>query len=271
MPAYQEAARAWIGNGMCALRTDGREGLQRYTTTVDEWIRKLRRRGDLDRVRLFLNMFSYQCKVAFYLCTSTAWVGILQRLSQTQQINTVGERFMQIWHHQNRAPDDFGVSRDALCGQVLAMHPLSGVVLTSPEHLTVVGDWIGHPDYEALHAKNQVGQCAAYWDLVATILIAAHEYDRSRKRWEEGRKESTRADSKKVSRKSRDDSTASERVLFEDFAAARGHVCSECSGTLAYSHFKPAEEGKPTATAFYRCQSCEREESIEVSRDDLAN
>ena len=51
MPAYQEAARAWIGNGIRALRTEGREGLRRYTGTVDEWIRRLRRRGNLDRGR----------------------------------------------------------------------------------------------------------------------------------------------------------------------------------------------------------------------------
>ena len=191
MPAYQEAARAWIGNGIHALRTEGREGLQRYVGTVDEWIRRLRRRGNLDRVRLFLNMFSYQCKVAFYLCYCSAWVGILQRLAQTREPNIIGERFMRLWHHQNRAPDDFGVSQDAFCGQVLALHPLSAVVLTAPEHRAVVGNWIGHPDYEALHASGQVAQCEAYWDLVATILIAAHEYDRSRERWEAGRGQAT--------------------------------------------------------------------------------
>ena len=268
MPAYREATQASIGNGIRALRTEGRKGLQRYTGTVDEWIRKLRRRGSLDRVRMFLNMFSYQCKVAFYLCYCSAWIAILQWLAQTRGPNVLGERFMRLWHHQNRAPDDSGVSRDAFCGQVLALHPLSAVVLTSPEHLTAVGDWVGHPDYEALLTSGQVAECEEYWDFVATVLIAAREYDRSRRRWEAGRGQTTRTDTERLSQQSRDDSVASARVLFEDFAAARGHVCPDCSGPLAYVRYERAEKDRPGVIAFFRCQSCDREITVEVAEDD---
>ena len=275
MPAYRKAFETWTDNGIRALRTEGREGLRRYTGTVDEWIRKLRRRGNLDRGRMFLNMFSYECKVAFYMCYCSAWVGIVNRLSQNPEPNVLGDRFMRIWHHQNRAPDDSGISRDAFCGQILALHPLSAVILTSPEHLAAVGNWVGHPDYEALQANGRVLQCDAYWDLVATILISAHEYDRSRRQWEAGRKQATHADTESVSQQSRDDGTASAQILFEDFAAARGHDCPECSNTLTYvRHEQPkvdesTETDEPTVKVFFRCGSCDCETTIEVSHDDI--
>ena len=66
MPAFQEAARAWIGNGVIALRKGGSEGLSAYVATVGRWIAKYRRRGGDNRTRLFVNLFAYESKVAFY-------------------------------------------------------------------------------------------------------------------------------------------------------------------------------------------------------------
>lgn len=271
MPAYQEAVQAWIGNGICALRTEGREGLGRYTQTVDEWIRRLRRRGGAERVHRFLNMFAYECKVALYQCYCSAWVGILQWLAQNREPNVLGDRFMRLWHHQNRAADDAEVYRDVFCGQVLALHPLSAVVLTSPQHLHVIGRWIGHPDYDALQSSGQIGSSAEYWNLVAMIMIAAHEYDWSRRRWEETRGQSTRADLASITLRARDEGVASPRLVFEDYAAARGIVCSECSAALSYDRYDPADAEDPTprARVYFRCISCGHEQTVEVGADDL--
>lgn len=271
MPAYVEAAQAWIGNGIGALRREGREGLQRYTQTVDEWIRKYRRRGEIDRVRLFVNMFSYQCKVAFYHCYANAWVGILQSLKQAGKLDLLGERFMRLWQHQNRPADDAEVHRDVFSGQIPALHPLSAVVLNSPEHLEVIGRCIGLPDYEGLTTSGKIIESREYWDLVATVLIAAHEYDRSRRRWEERREHPTHTSSNEVARQARDDATGSLRILFEDYAAARGRLCSECSGELRYVRQEPSGTAEsPMAIVTFRCQSCGRETEIEVGHDDVA-
>jgi hypothetical protein len=270
LPAYQEAARAWLGNGAIALRREGREGLRRYTGEIDEWIRSLRRRGNLDRVRMFLNMFSYECKVAFYTCYCSAWVAILRWLAENREPNTTGERFMRIWHHQNRASDAGEVHRDVFCGQVLAIHPLSAVVLSSPEHLAVIGNWLGHRDYETLYASNRFGQCDEYWDFVATILIAAHEYDRSRRRWDERRGQPTRAASDRLPAQARDDSVASARVLFEDFAAARGLHCPRCSGPLDYVRYETPPDGSSGVAVSFRCRSCGEQTTVPVERGDVA-
>ena len=57
LPAFQEAARAWIGNGIQALRVDGTEGLRDYVQTLGVWVKKYRKRGQIDRTRMFLNPF----------------------------------------------------------------------------------------------------------------------------------------------------------------------------------------------------------------------
>ena len=113
-----------------------------------------------------------------------------------------------------------------------------------------------------------MGECDAYWDFVATILIAAHEYDRSRERWKRQRGEVTHVDSGRVAQETRDDSMASARLLFEDYVAARGYVCDDCSGTLAYERHEAVEEDRPAVVVF-RCQSCGREKAIEVTRNDV--
>ncbi len=220
-------------------------------------------------MRRFLNMFSYECKVAFYGCYSCAWVGILPLLSQNREPNPIGDRFMGLWHNQNRAPDDPEASGGVFCGQVLALHPLSAVVLTSPEHLTVIGDWIGHPDYESIVATGQIAECSEYWDFVATILTAAHEYNHSKRRWEESRGQHTEVNADIVAQHSRDDAIASAAVLFDDFAAARGLVCSECSTSLSYARHESQGGEEPIVTAYFRCKSCSNETAIEISRSDL--
>jgi hypothetical protein len=270
MPAYTEAARRWIGNGIQALRTEGREGLQRYTRTVDEWIRKYRRRGGIDRVRKFVNMFSYECKVAFYLCYANAWVGILQSLRRSGDLDALSERFMRLWHHQNCAADDSEVHRDAFCGQILALHPLSAVVLTSPQHLAAIGQYLGLPDQEALIANGRIAATEEYWDMVSTILVAAHEYDRSRQRWDETRDHPIHTSSDLVEQQARDDATASLRVFFEEYVAARRQFCSECSGPLSFVRHEPAGTAdSPAAIVYFRCTSCNRETAIEVGQSDV--
>ncbi len=270
MPAFDEAAQAWIGNGIVALRRDGHEGLWRYTQTVDDWICRLRRRGGIDRVRQFLNMFSYECKVAFYGCYCSAWVAILQRLGQNREPNAVGERFMQLWHNQNRVSDDAEVRRDVFCGQILALHPLSAVVLTSPQHLAVIGRWFGHPEYEAILSAGKIADCPEYWDLVTTILIAAHEYDQSRRRWEGSRNQTTLVSTESVDQHPAGDSSVfSPRIAFEDFAAARQHQCPACSAHLTYLQHETRSGQDPTVIAEFRCSSCQREKTIEIRLGDV--
>jgi hypothetical protein len=214
-------------------------------------------------------MFAYECKAAFYRCYARAWQLILQWHEHYFPREVVGRRFLEFWHAQNQPREDLGESRDVFSGQVLALHPLSGVVLSSPEHLAAIGNWIGHPNYETITATGQIAECSEYWDLVATILIAAHEYDQSRRRWEDSRGQRIEVDTNIVSQRSRDDAIGSVALLFEDYAAARGIVCPECSGAMSYVRHESHGGDESNVTVNFRCAPCDRETAIEISRTDL--
>ena len=268
MPAFDDAAEAWFGNGIVALRRGGRDGLQRFLLTVDHWVCKLRKRGSIDRVRMFLNRFSCNCKIAFYSCYSNAWVGIFQLLQKMGELDLLGERFMRMWHYQT--PPAQG-QQDIFCGQIPALHPLSAIVLTSPQHLEVIGRYIGRPDFDELQASGAFAQTKEYWEMVATFLVAAHEYDRSRRRWEVQRKLPTQTNSEVVAEKSRDDGIPTPGRLFEDFARRRRVLCPACSGTPSYARHQSLETtDPPSAVVFYRCQKCHHEWSLDISGDDGA-
>lgn len=270
MPAYVAAAQAWIGNGIVALRREGREGLNRYIQTLDEWLRRLRRRGGINRVRMFLNMFSYECKVAFYYCYGNAWIGILPRLQQMGELDLLGERFMRLWHHQNQPPEGAEVHRDIFSGQIPALHPISAVILTSPQHLEVIGRYIGRPDYNELQASGAYLQCSEYRDMVATILVAAHEYDRSRRRWEDQRGQGIPSASEAANERHRDDGAASVHILFKNYTDRRRKSCSECSGELSYVRHELLDDvNSPAVLAFFVCQECNHQTQLEISEDDL--
>jgi len=274
MPAFQEAARAWIGNGITAFRTAGRDGLRSYIASgLCEWIPRLRKRAGLKRVRTYLNMFSYECKVAFYLCHTSAWVGLLPQLVERHGLNEIGERFMRLWHNQNQPQEtsDGQLVRDVFCGQVLSLHPLSAIVLTDPVHLTTIGNWIGHADCDRLHKNQEADAYPEYWEMVATILIAAHEYKHSHEQWKQSRTDHQLTDSETVSRQARDDGVVSAALMFEDYAASLRILCSACAGPLHYeSHRLPTEDCSNTEVTF-RCRACDEPNLISVSADDLAD
>jgi hypothetical protein len=71
-----------------------------------DWLKKLRKRGGQDRTRLFINMFSYECKVSFYLCYACAWLGLIPWLVANQGLDPMTERFLRFWHYQNQPTED---------------------------------------------------------------------------------------------------------------------------------------------------------------------
>jgi hypothetical protein len=260
MPAYRKDAEDWIGKGISAFRTAGHAGLRNHVNTVGRWIQKYRKQGNRDRHRRFVNMFSYECKVSLYLCYAAAWVGLIQQLDADRRLNETGKRFMQLWHHQNQPTEDEsakpGGNRDAFCGQVLALHPLSGIVMNDPRYLITIGRWLAHPDYQLLHRSNRVASCPEYWEnVVATILVAAHEYEHSRERWEATRGNVAFSDSNAVARAKRDDGEGSAALLFEDFAAKRKLRCLQCGLELTYSSYAYPEEGEGRVLVAFRCRN----------------
>lgn len=274
LPAFQRALQAWAGNGIVALKNGGRDALRRYIHhELPPWITSYRKRGDDDRTRLFLNMFSYQCKVSFYLCYANAWIGLIRSLVDHHQLDPLSERFLRVWHYQNQPVEDptapGGGHRDVFCGQILALHPLSGIIFSESNHLQAIGRWIGHPDYEVLNQQDRVGACSAYWDMVATILIAAHEYDHSRDQWNATRGARGTGSQGREAERVRNDAPPPVGLLFEDYVQAHDIVCSRCPAPLVYHHHDPAEEGSSEVRVVYRCRDAGHETTISIREDDL--
>jgi hypothetical protein len=258
MPAFQKAAQSWIGNGMVALNQGGRPALRKHVAEVGKWIAKYRKQGDQDRVRRFVNMFAYESKVAFYLCYTSAWVGLLQKLVADGRTNVAGERFLRLWHHQNQpASDNHGVvggARDVFCGQVLALHPLSAIVLNDSAHLATIGRWLAHAQFDALQQSGRQATCPEYWDVVATILEAAHEYVHARDQWEATRGNVTQGGTVVADRAVGNQAPGSVALFFEDFADGRQLVCPTCQQELDYSSHETSNEDEGRVQVLFRCR-----------------
>jgi hypothetical protein len=109
MPAFREALRHWIGNGVVALRKDNLDWraqpgshLAHWLAQVQTELREYRRRGGQPRVRQFANLFAYQTKVSFFTCFSNAWIDLIPWLRQHQSLTALEERFLRLWHFQNQ-------------------------------------------------------------------------------------------------------------------------------------------------------------------------
>jgi hypothetical protein len=260
LPASQEAARAWIGQGLVALQTGGLDALSAHVATLGTWIGRYRKRGGEDRARRFLNWFAYESKVAFYLCYANAWIGLIPRLRDLGLVEPFGERLLRLWHHQNQPgddPDGTGRHRDAFAGQVLALHPLSAFVMNDPAHLQALGAWIDHPEHDRLVQQAQVGAAPAYWDLVAALLIAAHEYKLVRDHWDQTRTSRTLAGSgDRAADAIRDESPPPLATELEDYAAARAIHCPACAGAARFVRNQaPAHEAEAVRIDF-ECATC---------------
>lgn len=259
MLRFNESARHWIGNGMVEFKKGGQQALQNYLVTLDQWIVKLRKQGQIKLVHRFLNRFAYKCKMDFYTCYCSAWVGIRQWLEQVFEPNVIGDRMMGMWHNQC----------DLLRGQVLALHPLSAFMHSSPEHFTTIGQWFGHPEYDSIVSSGKQEECEEYWQLVGSILIAAHEYHESRNRRKESRGNVTIVSTEAASVASIEDTNLSMDEAFEQVAAVAGHRCLKCKDDLEYVGHTPRSDDKSTVDADFRCKACGNQMTFPLSYDEI--
>lgn len=269
LTVFNEAAQSWIGNGIVKFKKGGQQGLQNYLASLDEWIVKLRKRGKINRVHFFLNWFSYSCKIAFYTCYRSAWIGILRWLEANGEPNVVGNRMMRMWHNQNRGDHSAVNKSDVFHGQVLALHPLSQFMHSSPEHLATIGQWFGHPEYDSIISKGNAEEYQEYWRFVGSILIAAHEYNDARNRHDESRGQGTHVSSATVSGATIEDTNLLMSEVFEQVAAVGGHKCSICNAAVEYvGHKNPEDDNSPVAADF-KCKSCGNPMTIQMSYEEM--
>jgi hypothetical protein len=148
--------------------------LENHLQEVAGWLARYRRKGGDDRLRHFLNLFSYASKTAFYFCYANVWIGIIDWLKKNDGFDIASERFAGFWHNYHGDPCS------PFQGQVLALHPLSGFFMKDPGACLVAGRFFGTESYADVFERGAVGSSAPYWDLIGAILTAGHQYRRAR-------------------------------------------------------------------------------------------
>lgn len=270
MPELQKSFDDFLRDGLTAFRAGGSQRLRKYIGSIDKLFSSRRKRGSAERNRLFMNMVQYECKAAFYLCYANTWVDLVPWLEQHYKLSSYSKRLLHLWHNQNQPrenPDNIpGASRDVFCGQVLSLHPLSAFIFGKPEHRVVLGKWISHPDYDNLERQNAFGSAPEYWDLVATILIAATEYKNVREQWDASRGKKEQVQSRLVEAAADTNAgAASLSLTLTDYAAEKKLSCPQCDGAVEYDGFDH-HDGKPdTVVVWYICPKCHHRFSNGVS------
>jgi hypothetical protein len=129
--------------------------------------------------------------------------------------------------------------------------------MTDVAHLQALGGWLAHPDHDRLIEQGAVGDCEAYWELVATILVAAQEYKRARERWDLTRSRRTISGSgDRAAEAAGDEGGPSMAMALEDYASASGIACPGCAGAARFAGTDPEWLEDGTSRIEYQCRAC---------------
>ncbi|QEL16844.1 hypothetical protein [Limnoglobus roseus] len=266
-PFLQEAFQRWVGSGVVRLRQSGLDGMESFVREVDGWIARYRRTGGNAWVRHFVNLFAYECKVAFYSFYAAAWQALIPWLVRHRGLDAVSERFLRFWHHQNPTTAGPG-GRDAFNGQVLALHPLSGFLMTDPALLAVAGRFFATGAHDRVMVRDEVTSCPEYWDLIGVILTAACKYRNALDR--QGR---DRGRGGEVTLSGREagsaDGDEGPTAFLRDYVASLNIPCRGCRSVLGLASFEPAGERAEEFRVHLACGACRAAETRVVTRAEL--
>lgn len=263
--AYDDQLDEWSRRGIEAFDRRGQEGLERFKRELAEEMASMRKRGGPMNAAI-CNHFAYECKAAFYTCYTSAWIAIRFQLVDQGEIDELGEHLIRLWHFQQQPPESpDGDWVDAFCGNVLALHPLSGFMLMSPSHLERIGRWIGHSNYAYFSDNRRLGECEEYWDLVGAVLIAAHEYVCVRSQWEERRTGRVAtgaidADSQGI------DEQPDAAAALDAFAADNGICCDRCGKAVKFVGREDQASSADAALVDFACPSCGERRRASIDR-----
>ena len=153
----------WLNSGVERFRRDGHDGIRTWLVDVENQYKRFRRKSD-PPLRIFLQVFAYEAKASFYHKYCNFWISLLPWLTERFDLDLASQRFMGIWHNQNQrveidhsrnvmaetsnttlCSDGANDNRqcvgrllehgavefipDVFCGQVLALHPLTWILL----------------------------------------------------------------------------------------------------------------------------------------------
>ena len=158
--------------------------------------------------------------------------------------------------------------RGTLCGELLALHPVSRYVIAQPGLFQVLCKWLAHPDYESITAvgPGAVAACREYRCAVVAVLIAAHEYKRNQGEYKNRRGKRTVSGEAGaggpgndgrgglLGNVARNDSTPEAAALFGDYAAGHDITCPQCGGAAVFvTHGEVSGADDREVVVTFRC------------------
>ena len=302
LPLLQEACLHWVSKGVVLMRQRDNDGIVQFLGETEYWLAKFRRRSKR-WVRHYIDLFSYECKVAFYTCYANAWVGLIPWLRENRGLDTLSERFLRFWHNQNQPieiplgrtlggiiyPTQRGLLvadqsenavrsmevdmkqvgpghvRDVFSGQVLSLHPLSAFFMKDPALCAVAGRYFSSDTCE--QDPRFISRCDDYWHLIGAILTAARLYRQALDRQAQERGVHRRPDAETCAVE--EPGVESDARILEDFAAAQGIRCPACRGKVAVSRIEPGEPNASEIEAEFTCSSCQHIIPVTITWQDL--
>ena len=303
---FAKAFQTWADKGVNAYRQSREEGVIAWLGEIDYWMHKFRKRCP-PRVRSFVNFFSYQAKVSFYVCYANFWASLIPWLKEKQNLDDLTIRFLRLWHNQNKPieiplgktpggiwyptrrgarlfypRDDGKVKINGLWVEMPRIGPkvipdvFTGQILAlHPLTWYLFADAALREVAGRFFASDEYegvscggdGDFPKYWELIGAILHAAHVYRLSRDEFENRRGVSEHGGDVIAAVTSED--ARSQQSFMDDYLASRHLRCS-CGTGYACGDIEPADEEQDSREVPLVCPNCGNRDVVVVTEAEIA-
>jgi len=178
-PLYDQ----WIDRAVSLYRADPETGLDQFIDEFSRAEKRARRSGRTSPIsRRFFDLLMFESKVCFYECYAVLWQRLIPWLAENCNLDSVSEQFLRLWHNQNQSCRPTQTSgnaasfeTDVFFGHILSLHPLSGILMTSPDLWELASRYFRIASPPSEHSTPTAAP-PEYWDLVRAILLAGKIY-----------------------------------------------------------------------------------------------
>jgi hypothetical protein len=141
--AYRALSDKLLGEGRCAIKRWGPQGLQVPIRKLQNWMATFaRRRGNEDK-KFALDILSYECRAAMHRCYSAVWFDLLLHLEKKYELDEASVQFHRLMHFDIALPSERPDANFYLFhGHVFALHPGIGLFMQTKKGGELVGDYL---------------------------------------------------------------------------------------------------------------------------------
>lgn len=193
----------------------------------------------------------------FYEVQTQHWEGPPAKSNRKATIESGGNRL------NNENPYHL---RDYFNGQVLSLHPLSGVFMNDKAMLASAGRFFCTKDYENTLGSGRFPDCESFWNLMREILISAKIYKNIRDEQNSQRiKHPIEIQENTKSNKSKNDA---KKILLKYFNENRLH-CNSCNGNWDIKSFEECFDEEIYYSVHLFCKKCKNNKVVDLNFNDL--